>query len=145
MLENAIHAGAESTLAWLTAKDPGLKDLIAKSYGYAVFPAVGRAGAVLGLARGHGAVFEHGKPIGFATVTQVTVGAQVGGQTFSELVVFGNKDALEPSRRAMSASPRTHLLFSSRARVRRRTSGPSSRRPIREAGCCSKRRSVGRK
>ena len=40
MLENVIHAGAESTLAWLTAKDAGLKQLIDKSYGYAVFPAV---------------------------------------------------------------------------------------------------------
>ena len=95
MLENVIHAGAEATLTWLTTKDPGLKQIIDKSYGYAVFPAVGRASAVLAVGRGYGEVFEHGKPIGFATLTQMTLGVQVGGQTFSELVVFGNKDALE--------------------------------------------------
>ena len=74
---------------------PGLKQLLDKAYGYAVFPAVGRASAVLAIGRGHGEVFEHGKPIGFATLTQMTLGAQVGGQTFSELVLFSNKDALE--------------------------------------------------
>ncbi|MDF2692171.1 MAG: hypothetical protein K0S65_554 [Labilithrix sp.] len=95
MLDNVIHAGAEATLTWLTLKDPGLKPLLDKAYGYAVFPAVGRASVVLGGARGHGEVFEHGKPIGFSTLSQMTVGMQVGGQTFSELILFNSKDALE--------------------------------------------------
>ncbi|MDF2695426.1 MAG: hypothetical protein K0S65_3809 [Labilithrix sp.] len=96
MLDDVIHAGAEATLTWLaTMKDPGIKELLDKAYGYAVFPDMGRASVVLGGARGHGEVFEQGKPIGFATLRQVTLGAQVGGQTFSEVVLFGSKDALE--------------------------------------------------
>jgi lipid-binding SYLF domain-containing protein len=99
MLDDAIHAGAKATLTWLTTKDPGLKQALDKAYGYAVFPAMGRASAVLGTARGHGEVFEQGKPIGFARLTQVTIGVQVGGQTFSELMLFNNKDTLERFRK----------------------------------------------
>ncbi len=101
MLDDVIRAGAEATLSWLTTKDPGLKQLLDKAYGYAVFPALGRASAVLGGARGHGEVFEEGNPIGFATLTQMTVGMQVGGQTFSELILFDNKDALETFKKGM--------------------------------------------
>jgi lipid-binding SYLF domain-containing protein len=95
VLEKVIHAGAESTLTWLTTKDPGLKPLLDKAYGYAVFPAVGRASAVVGGARGHGEVFEHGKPIGFATLSQMTLGVQVGGQTLSEVILFNDKGAMD--------------------------------------------------
>jgi hypothetical protein len=45
-------------------------------------------------------VFEHGKPIGFATLNQLTFGVQVGGQTFSELVMFTTKDALDTFKRS---------------------------------------------
>jgi lipid-binding SYLF domain-containing protein len=99
MLDDVIHAGATATLTWLTTKDPGLKEALDKAYGYAVFPAMGRASAVLGAARGYGEVFERGKPIGFATLTQMTVGVQVGGQTFSELMLFNSKDALDAYRK----------------------------------------------
>jgi len=101
MIDDVIHAGVEETLTWLTTKDPGLKQLLEEAHGYAVFPSVGRASVVLGGARGHGEVFEEGKPIGFATLTQMTVGLQVGGQTFSELILFGDKDALEVFKNGM--------------------------------------------
>ncbi|AKU94992.1 hypothetical protein AKJ09_01656 [Labilithrix luteola] len=103
MLDDVIRSGAEATLTWLGTKDPGLKQLIDKSYGCAVFPAVGRASAVLGCSRGQGAVFEHGKPIGFATVTQLTLGVQVGGETYSELLIFSNKEALEAFKKGKLA------------------------------------------
>lgn len=67
----------------------------ADSYGYAVFPAIGKAGMVLGAAYGLGRVYRKGKYVGDATMTQVTVGAQLGGQVYSEIIFFRNKAAFD--------------------------------------------------
>jgi hypothetical protein len=63
-----------------------------------VFPSVGRASVVLGGAYGKGQVFEQGQPIGFATISQMTIGVQVGGQTFTQLLLFDSKPALDEFR-----------------------------------------------
>ena len=65
------------------------------SYGYAVFPAIGKGGMVLGAAYGRGRVYREGKYVGDATMTQITVGAQLGGQVYSEIVFFRNKAAFD--------------------------------------------------
>jgi len=66
-----------------------------KSYGYAVFPTVGKAGLGLGGALGKGRVYAHGRLIGDVTMSQVSVGFQAGGQSFSQLIFFENKADLE--------------------------------------------------
>ena len=40
-------------------------------------------------------VYEQNQQIGYADVTQGSVGLQAGGQTYSELIVFENKEALD--------------------------------------------------
>lgn len=95
MLEATIHEEAAAALNRLQEKHKGLKEKLQKAYGYAVFPSVGRAGVVLGGAYGHGEVFEDSKPVGFATMSQITVGVQVGGQTFTQILSFGNKKSFE--------------------------------------------------
>jgi lipid-binding SYLF domain-containing protein len=55
---------------------------------------VGKGGFIIGGAHGNGHVFEKGKLIGYGSLTQVTVGAQVGGQEFSEVIFFESKEAL---------------------------------------------------
>ncbi len=97
----ALHAQVVGALARIKARDKGLEELLRKAYGYAVLPSVGRASLLLGGARGYGEVFEQGKPIGFTRVTQVTFGVQVGGQTFTQLLLFGSKKSLD----AFKASP----------------------------------------
>ena len=67
----------------------------AKSYGYAVFPTVGKAGLGIGGARGKGHVYEKGKVIGETTVTQLSIGLQAGGQAYSEIVFFQDKRSLD--------------------------------------------------
>src|SRR6476620_10195868 len=94
---------APATLKKLQAKDPGLKRLLEKAYGYAVFPAVGKANLVIGGALGRGEVFEKGKKIGYATITQLTIGVSIGGDTYDELVVFENREALERFKRGKTA------------------------------------------
>src|SRR3954447_14939566 len=103
MNQATIHAEATAALVYLQEKHPDLKETLAKSYGYAIFPSVGRASAVLGGAYGKGEVYEHGKPIGFATLSQMTIGVQLGGQTFSEVVLFDQKPALDGFKRGKVA------------------------------------------
>lgn len=68
--------------------DPTLTDLMDKAVGYAVFPEVGKVGFVVGGSYGKGEVFEKGTKIGTADITQATFGLQIGGQAFSELILF---------------------------------------------------------
>lgn len=58
------------------------------SYGYAVFPTVGKGGFIVGGAHGKGRVYEHGHRIGDTTLNQVSVGFQAGGQAYSEIIFF---------------------------------------------------------
>jgi len=65
------------------------------SYGYAVFPSVGKGGLVVGAAHGAGRVYEKGKYIGDASMTQVSVGFQAGGEAFRQIIFFETKTALD--------------------------------------------------
>ena len=65
------------------------------SYGYAMFPSVGKGGLIVGGGYGKGVVWEHGKRVGYADVTLASIGALVGGQTYAELVVFKDKDSFQ--------------------------------------------------
>jgi lipid-binding SYLF domain-containing protein len=65
------------------------------SYGYAVFPTIGKGGIAVGGAHGGGHVYEHGKPVGRASMTQVSFGAQLGGEAFSEIIFFEDRRAFE--------------------------------------------------
>ena len=65
------------------------------SYAYAVFPTIGKGGFVVGGAHGTGHVYELGKYIGTASMTQVSVGFQAGGQAYSQIIFFKDKRALD--------------------------------------------------
>src|SRR5882724_12249327 len=92
--EKVIANSKEAKAAFLKA-DPSMANLFKSSYGYAVFPKVGKGAAGVGGAAGHGAVFEKGKATGTAKLAQVTVGAQLGGQSYREVIFFESKQALE--------------------------------------------------
>lgn len=94
----ALRDDAESALQTMYAKDPGLKTFTQNAYGYAIFPSVGKGGALVGGAYGRGAVYEQGNFIGYADLNQANIGLQLGGQTYSELIVFENKAALDRFR-----------------------------------------------
>jgi lipid-binding SYLF domain-containing protein len=90
---------AAATLREMSIEDPGLDELARRSYGYAVFPEVAKGGLVFGGAYGRGVVYEQGQHIGYADLSQASFGLQVGGQTYSELIVFEDKAALEGLKR----------------------------------------------
>jgi len=87
----------------LEKKDPGLKRLLNKAYGYAVFPSVGKASLVVGGSYGKGAVFAKGKFIGYATIGQTTIGVQIGGDTFTEVIVFKDRKDFDNMKRGKLA------------------------------------------
>src|SRR5262245_4686054 len=65
------------------------------SYGYAVFPTIGKGGVVVGAAYGEGHVYVQGVHVGDAKMTQLSVGAQLGGQAYSMIVFFKDKAAFD--------------------------------------------------
>ncbi len=67
----------------------------ANSYGYAVFPTIGKGGLGVGGAHGSGRVYEQGKHVGDTKMTQLTVGLQAGGQAFSQIIFFEDKRAFD--------------------------------------------------
>ena len=64
-----------------------------KSYGYAVFPTVGKGGIGVGGAYGEGRVYAGGQHVGNSSMTQLTVGLQLGGQAFSQIIFFQDERA----------------------------------------------------
>jgi lipid-binding SYLF domain-containing protein len=67
----------------------------ASSYGYAVFPTIGKGGLVVGGARGTGRVYQKGKYVGDTSMTQLSVGFQAGGQAYSEIIFFQDQRAFD--------------------------------------------------
>jgi len=64
------------------------------SVGYAVFPTIGKGGIGIGGAYGKGKVYKNGAVIGTSDMVQVTIGLQLGGQAFSQIIFFENEAAL---------------------------------------------------
>ena len=79
---------ASRTISDFRGADTTMGRFFDQAYAYAVFPKITKGGAGIGAANGEGVVYQGARVVGYATVTQVTVGAQLGGQTFSEIVFF---------------------------------------------------------
>jgi lipid-binding SYLF domain-containing protein len=66
-----------------------------ESYGYVIFPNVGKGAVGIGGAAGNGVAYEQGQEIGMAKLTQLSIGFQWGGQAYREVVFFQNKEAMD--------------------------------------------------
>ena len=89
----ALENQADSTLQAMIARDKTLQEVLDKSHGYVVFPSVGEGGAIAGAAYGRGIAYERGRPTGYVELKQGSIGLQLGGQTFSEIIVFEDEEA----------------------------------------------------
>lgn len=65
------------------------------AYGYVVFPTIGKGGFGLGGAHGSGRVYAQGQYVGDTTVTQLTVGFQMGAQAFSQIIFLEDERAFK--------------------------------------------------
>ena len=74
---------------------PKLQTYKDQAYGYAVYPKITKAGLVIGGAGGEGIVYKNHVITGSSKLGQGTFGLQAGGQQYSEVIFFENKDAYD--------------------------------------------------
>ena len=89
-----IDDATEATEDFIKTDDL-MKHLFDSAYGYVIFPNIGKGAIGVGGASGNGIVYEHGKMIGKANMTQVTVGFQFGGQAYREVIFFESQETLD--------------------------------------------------
>ncbi len=75
--------------------DPKMSGLFKKAHGYVVLPNVGKGAIGVGGASGNGIVYERGQVVGTARMTQVSIGFQLGGQAYREIIFFEGKKDLD--------------------------------------------------
>ena len=92
---NMAQADSYSNTIEVFKKSPAVQPFLKKAYGYAVFSIVGKGGIGIGGAFGKGQVYRKGKVTGTTTLVKVTIGFQLGGQVFSQIIFFKDKRAYD--------------------------------------------------
>jgi lipid-binding SYLF domain-containing protein len=90
-----LELSAAQAIIKAKEKDPSLAAWFDSAYAYAVFPKVGKGGIGIGGAHGKGIVIHGDKTVGNSSLSQVTIGFQLGGQVYSEFVMFKDKTAYD--------------------------------------------------
>jgi len=75
--------------------DAGIPNMFETAHGYALFPTIGKAGFIVGGAYGKGRVFQGGMHVGDTSMTQASIGFQIGGKGYSQVIFFQDKRALD--------------------------------------------------
>lgn len=94
VLVGAVQATSDTDTTTLFKNSSQSAEYFQKSYGYAVFPTIGKGGLGIGAAHGTGHVYQQGKRIGRVTMNQLSVGFQMGGESYSQIIFFEDKHAL---------------------------------------------------
>ncbi len=87
-----VRRSNDAIEAFRTA-DPSLQIFFDRAYGYAVFPSIKKGALGIGGARGKGVVYRQGTPAYKTYVSQFTLGIQIGGKTYREILFFRDQDA----------------------------------------------------
>lgn len=90
-----ILEGSKEAKAAFLEQDDTMAKFFNDSHGYVIFPNVGKGGFGVGGAAGNGVAYEKGSMIGYAKLSQVTVGFQAGGQAYREVIFFKTAKDLE--------------------------------------------------
>ena len=121
-----LKAAATDALKQMQAQDPSLEEFLGRSAGYVVFPRIGKGGFIFGGGFGRGIVYESGAPIGYADITQATVGFQIGGQALTEVLAFETARDLQrftSGRLSLTANASAVILKTGAAAGTRYTDG----------------------
>jgi lipid-binding SYLF domain-containing protein len=89
-----IQDEAATALSRAQRNDSGLRTFLASSAGYAVFPTVSKGGAGVGGAYGKGVLYQNGSPVGYCDLSQGTIGAQLGGTSYTEIIAFEDSNSV---------------------------------------------------
>ena len=94
---------AQAAMGLFLKADSGLQKFIESAAGYAVFPEVTKGAIGIGAAHGGGCVYERGALAGTASLTQVTLGLALGGQSYAEVIFFETPEALDSFKKSEMA------------------------------------------
>jgi len=90
-----LKDNADEALSNMLEESPKLETFKNKAHAYVVFPKVTKAGIGIGGAAGRGIVYKDGNVIGSSKLKQASIGLQLGGQQYSEVIFFKDKEAFD--------------------------------------------------
>lgn len=90
-----LNANVAATIKEMSEKDPRIAPFLQTAYGYVCFPTVSYGGLIAAGGSGQGEVYLGGELVGFSRIFQASVGGNVGGRWYSELIFFKDKKAFE--------------------------------------------------
>lgn len=94
-----LELEVQKAIVEIKNRNPGITPYFDHAAGYAVFPSVGKGGYIIGGGYGRGVVIVNGRVEGYTTLTEFSVGAQIGGQKFAEFIFFKDDVALDNFKR----------------------------------------------
>lgn len=90
-----VREDASDAIARAQRADSTLAKVMDDAAGYAVFPSIGKGAVGVGGAYGHGVLYQNGVPVGYCDLSQATVGVQLGGQKYTEIICFETSGAVQ--------------------------------------------------
>ena len=94
-LANPVQADKFTDTIEIYKKSEAVQPFLKNAYGYAVFPTIGKAGIGIGGSYGTGQVYKGGKVTGEVSLIKGSIGFQLGGQAFSQMIFFEDKRAYD--------------------------------------------------
>ena len=98
-VNDPMELDVQKAIIAIKKADPGIETFFNNAAGYAVFPTVGKGGIVIGGAFGKGLVIVDGTVDGYTSMSQATIGLQLGGQAYSQFIFFRDETAVGHFRR----------------------------------------------
>jgi len=92
---NKLELSVKQALIKAEKTDPAMAKWFEEAYAYAVLPRVGKGGIGIGGAHGKGLVIHGDRTVGKTSMSQITIGFQLGGQVYAEYIMFKDKTAFD--------------------------------------------------
>jgi len=89
-----IEDQADAAIARGKRNDSTLAPALSNAVGYAVFPTIGKGGIGIGGAYGKGVLYDGGVIVGYCDLSQASIGLQLGGQSYTQIILFSTREAL---------------------------------------------------
>lgn len=93
-INDRLQLDVQRAIIDIKRADPGIESFFENAAGYAVFPSVGKGGIIIGGAHGKGLVLVNEEVDGYTSLSQATIGLQLGGQKYSQFIFFRDETAL---------------------------------------------------
>ena len=93
--DSSLINDCENAKADFIKADALMQHLFESAAGYVIFPNIGKGAIGVGGAAGNGMVYSKGTIIGKASMTQVSIGFQFGGQAYREVIFFEDPGTLD--------------------------------------------------